>query len=113
MVYGRIHLRLFSWLSASTKYPPADLTTRPTVVIAMRRSQRVVVQTGQDARSSGNGFRCSLVREGCGVIEESWLGVAFDMAIELDGVECKGVVTLGELKYDALHGGRSGAMLDR
>jgi hypothetical protein len=47
------------------------------------------------------------------VIEESWLGVAFDMAIELDGVECKGVVTLGELKYDALHGGRSGAMLDR
>ena len=69
------------------------------------------MQTGQDARSSKNGFSCSLVRKGCGVIEESWLGVAFGMAIELDGLECKGVVTLGEFKYDALHGG-GGAMLD-
>ena len=33
------------------------------------------------------------------------------MAIELDRLECKGVVTLGEFKCDALHGG-SGAMLD-
>ena len=32
------------------------------------------------------------------------------MAIELDRLECKGVVTLGEFKCDALHGG-SGAML--
>ena len=45
------------------------------------------------------------------MIDKSLARVAFGMAIELDRLECKGVVTLGEFKCDALHGG-SGAMLD-
>ncbi len=61
----------------------------------------------------GERLRLLAVREGRGdaLIDRSWLGVAFGMAIEVDRLECKGVVTLGEFKCDALHGG-GGAMLD-
>ena len=55
----------------------------------------------------GERLRLLAVREGCGdaLIDRSRLGVAFGMAIEVDRLECKGVVTLGELERDAGHGG--------
>ena len=61
----------------------------------------------------GERLRLLAVREGCGdaLIDRSRLGVAFGMAIEMDRLECESVVTLGEFKCDALHGG-GGAMLD-
>jgi hypothetical protein len=61
----------------------------------------------------GERLRLLAFREGCGdaLIDRSRLEVGFGMAIELDLLECKGVVTLGEFKCDTLHGG-GGAMLD-
>ena len=61
----------------------------------------------------GERLRLLAVREGCGdaLIDRSRLGVAIGMAIEVDRLECKGVVTLGKFKCDAGHGG-GGAMLN-
>jgi hypothetical protein len=76
------------------------------------RGEALVESGGANAAGCpqfGERLRLLAVREGCGdaLIDRSRLGVAF----ELDGLECKGVVTLGEFKCDALHGG-GGAMLD-
>ena len=71
------------------------------------------MRTRQDARSSENGRGLLAVGEGCGdaLIDGSRLDTAFGLAIELDGLEGKGVVALGEFERDAGHGG-GGTMLD-